>query len=254
MIVAILGLGEAGGAFARDLAAAGIQVHGWDPAPRKIPEGVVLSSGGTVAVTGADIVLSMNAGSVAIQVATEIAPTLKPGQLYADLNTAAPQNKRDVAAIIEKSGALFIDGALLDPVPAKGMRTPLVVSGSGAKLFAEKLTPLGMQVTFLDEQAGSAATHKLVRSIIYKGIGAVVMECLEAAEALNLTEYARAQLMTLLRDETMIDRFVSGSVTHAKRRVHEMEAVVEMCDALGVSSFTSQASLMKLREILERKS
>jgi hypothetical protein len=33
-----------------------------------------------------------------------------------------------------------------------------------------------------------------------------------------------------------------------------MEAVVEMCDALGVSSFTSQASLMKLREILERKS
>ena len=76
----------------------------------------------------------------------------------------------------------------------------------------------------------------------------------QAAESLDLTEYARAQLMTLLRDEAMIDRFVSGSILHAKRRVHEMEAVVEMCNALGVSSFTSQASLMKLREILERKS
>ena len=177
MIIGILGLGEAGGAFARDLAAVGIQVHGWDPAPRKVPEGIILSSSSIAAVTGADVVLSINAGSVAIQVATEIAPALIPNQLYADLNTASPQNKRAVAALIEKSGALFIDGALLDPVPAKGMRTPLAVSGSGAKLFAEKLTPLGMQVTFLDDQAGSAATHKLIRSIIYKGIGAVVMEC-----------------------------------------------------------------------------
>ena len=253
MIIAVLGLGEAGGAFARDLAAAGVEVHGWDPAPRKIPEGIVFADSSQEAIAGADVVLSMNAGSVAMQVAVDITPALKPCQLYADLNTASPQTKREVAALIEKAGALFVDGALMDPVPAKGMRTPLLVSGSGAKPFAEKLTPLGMQITYLDEQAGSAATHKLVRSIIYKGIGAVVMECLEAADALDLAEYARAQLMTVLRDEAMIDRFVSGSVAHAKRRIHEMEAVVDMCDELGVSSFTSQASLMKLRQIEERK-
>lgn len=253
MIIAILGLGEAGSAFARDLLAVGVQVRGWDPAPRSIPEGIDFAPSSIAAVSRADVVLSMNAASVAVQLAREVAPGLEPNQLYADLNTAAPQNKREVAAIVEKSGALFIDGALLDPVPSKGMRTELYASGSGARLFAEKMSPLGMSITCLDDQAGNAATHKLVRSIIYKGVGAVVMECLEAAEALNLTEYARAQLMTLLRDEAMIDRFVEGSLKHAPRRIHEMQAVVEMLDAIGVSAFTSRASLLKLKEIMERK-
>jgi hypothetical protein len=49
----------------------------------------------------------------------------------------------------------------------------------------------------------------------------------------------------------MIDRFVEGSKKHAGRRIHEMEAVVEMLDSIGVSSFTSRASLEKLKEIME---
>lgn len=254
MIIAILGLGEAGSAFARDLVAAGVHVRGWDPAPRTIPTDIEFASSNTFAVAGADVILSLNAASVAAQVATEVAPALQPHQLYADLNTGAPQIKREVAAIIERAGALFIDGALLDPVPHKGMRTTMYASGSGAKLFTEKMTPLGMPITFLDDHAGNAATHKLVRSIIYKGVGAVVMECLEAAEKLQMTEYARAQIMTLLRDEAIIDRFVSGNIIHAQRRVDEMEAVVEMLNSIDVTSFTSEASILKLKEILGRKS
>jgi hypothetical protein len=79
------------------------------------------------------------------------------------------------------------------------------------------------------------------------------MECLEAAEALNLMDYARSQLVTLVRDEALIDRFVSGSRVHAKRRVHEMETVVEMLNAIGVSAFSSHAALQKLKELSEQK-
>jgi 3-hydroxyisobutyrate dehydrogenase-like beta-hydroxyacid dehydrogenase len=107
-----------------------------------------------------------------------------------------------------------------------------------------------MPVTILEGEAGSAATHKLVRSIMYKGVAAVVMECLEAAEALDMGDYARAQMMTILRDEAMIDRFVQGSKKHARRRMHEMEAVVELLDAIGVSAFTSRASIEKLQELM----
>ena len=195
------------------------------------------------------MVLSVNWASVAVAVAAEVAPVLQPHQLYADLNTASPQNKRKVAAIIEATGALFVDTAVMAPVPPKGLGTPVYVSGNGAALFAEKMSSLGMPVTVLDGVAGNAATHKLVRSIMYKGVAAVVMECLEAAEALNLSGYARAQMMTILQDEAMIDRFVEGSKKHAGRRIHEMEAVVEMLDAIGVSAFTSQASLEKLQEL-----
>lgn len=249
MIVAVLGIGEAGGLFARDLLAAGITVRGWDPEPRQIPDGLDFAASNPAAVSGADVVLSVNWASVAIEVAAEIAPTLQPTQLYADLNTASPQNKRAVAAIIEKTGALFADTAVMAPVPPKGLGTPVCVSGSGAALFAKKLSPLGMPVTVLEGEAGVAATHKLVRSIMYKGVAAVVMECLEAAEALNMVDYARAQMMTILGDELLIDRFVKGSKKHAGRRIHEMEAVVEMLDSIGVSAFTSRAALEKLNEI-----
>jgi len=252
MIIAILGIGEAGNTLARDLIAAGIQVRGWDPEPRNLPNGLDFASSNLDAVSGADIVLSVNWASVAIEVANEVAPVLQPGQLYADLNTAAPQLKRDIAPIIEKSGALFIDAALMDPVPPKGLGTLVYASGSGAELFTEKMTPLGMPVICLDGQAGNAATHKLVRSIMYKGVAAVILECLEAAGKLNMTEYARIQMLKIIYDEPMLDRFVSGSIKHAKRRVDEMEAVVEMLNSIGVSAFTSQASVDRLKELAEK--
>ncbi|HJS19097.1 MAG TPA: NAD(P)-binding domain-containing protein [Anaerolineales bacterium] len=252
MIIAILGIGEAGGTLAHDLIARGVQVRGWDPEPRNIPDGLHFASSNPDAASGANVILSVNWARVAVDVATEVAPVLQPSQLYTDMNTAAPQLKRDIAAIIEKTGAFFVDAALMDPVPPKGLRTQVYASGSGAELFAEKMTPLGMPVTYLDREAGNAATHKLVRSIMYKGVAAVIMECLEAADSLNMTEYARAQMLKIIYDEAMIDRLVSGSIKHAKRRVEEMEAVVEMLNSIGVSSFTSQASIKRLKEIMER--
>jgi 3-hydroxyisobutyrate dehydrogenase-like beta-hydroxyacid dehydrogenase len=253
MIIAILGIGEAGGTLARDLIAKGIKVRGWDPEPRNLPDGLDFTDSNPAAVSGADIVFSVNWASVAIDVAKEVASVLQPNQLFADMNTAAPQLKRELAPIIEKTGALFIDAALMDPVPPKGLGTQVYASGSGAKRFAEKMIPLGMPVTYLEGEPGSAATHKLVRSIMYKGVAAVVIECLEAAEKLNMTEYARAQMLKIIYDEPMIDRFVSGSIKHAKRRVEEMEAVVEMLNSIGVSAFTSQASVNRLKELMEKK-
>ena len=142
MIIAILGIGEAGGTLARDLIARGVQVRGWDPEPRNLPNGLEFATSNPAAVLGADIVLSVNWASVAVEVANEVAPVLQPDQLYADLNTAAPQLKRDIAPVIEKRGALFVDAALMDPVPPKGLGTQVYASGSGAEIFAERMIPL----------------------------------------------------------------------------------------------------------------
>jgi len=87
---------------------------------------------------------------------------------------------------------------------------------------------------------------------MYKGVAAVIVECLEAAKALNMTEYARTQMLKIIYDEPMIDRFVSGSIKHAKRRVEEMEAVVEMLNSIGVAALTSQASVNRLKELMEK--
>jgi Domain of unknown function (DUF1932) len=58
--------------------------------------------------------------------------------------------------------------------------------------------------------------------------------------------------LKIISDEAMVDRFVSGSIKHARRRVHEMEAVVEMLNSIGVSAFTSQAAVERLKEVMER--
>lgn len=246
--VAILGLGEAGGTFARDLIAAGVRVSGWDPVPDRRPAGIVAAAGNAAAAEGADVILSMNLATVALEVAAEVAPALREGQVYAEANTASPFLEREAAALIEARGARFADVAIMAPVPPLGMRTPLWVAGSGAASFERHLAPLGLDVTVLDGEAGTAATRKLIRSIAYKGIAAVVMECLAAARKLDLEAYARGQIATLV-DETMIDRFEAGSRAHALRRSHEMAAVTELLRSIDVEPHLSRAALRSLTDL-----
>src|SRR3954471_16969817 len=104
MRVALLGLGEAGASIAEGLAAAGVDVRGWDPA--RPVDGI---ESAVDAVQGAEVVLSVNAAAVAS--AESVAGVLTAEQLYADLNTASPEVKRQVAAIV--SPAVFVDVALL---------------------------------------------------------------------------------------------------------------------------------------------
>lgn len=252
MKIAILGLGEAGSAIAADLAAAGLSVEAWDPNPRRVPSGVTLTTNDQAAIKGADIVLSVNLASVALEVARAALPALVKGQVYADLNTASPGTKREIAKILQPSGALFADVALLAPVPGRGLRTPALAAGPGARRFQELLTPHGMPVTVLDAPVGSAAAYKLVRSVFMKGVASVVIECLEAAEQLDCEAWAREQLLTVIPDEALINRFVEGTRTHAARRVHEMEAAATLLAEIGVAADVTKATINRLKRLLEK--
>jgi 3-hydroxyisobutyrate dehydrogenase-like beta-hydroxyacid dehydrogenase len=249
--VAVLGLGEAGSVIAADLAEAGLKVDAWDPQPKCVPSGVNLTPTDQAAINGATVILSVNLAAVAADVARSALPALTQNQVYADLNTASPQTKREIAEILQSSGVLFADVALLAPVPGRGLRTPALVSGSGAQRFHDLLAPYGMPVTILDDQAGSAAARKLVRSVFMKGLAAVVIECLEVAERLGCEEWTREQLLTVIRDERLIDRLVEGSRTHAARRVHEMEAVAELLTEIGVAPSMTHATIERLKKLTE---
>jgi 3-hydroxyisobutyrate dehydrogenase-like beta-hydroxyacid dehydrogenase len=249
MKIAILGLGEAGSTIAADLVKAGLTVNGWDPQPKRVPPGVNLTVNDHEAITGAAIILSVNLAAVAAGVARSALPALTRGQVYADLNTAGPAAKQDIAEVVHPSGALFADVALLAPVVGRGLRTPALASGPGAKQFHDLLRPYGMPVTVLNGPAGDAAARKLVRSIFMKGFAAVVIETLEAAIRLDCEAWAREQLLTVIPDELLIDRFVEGSHTHATRRVHEMEAAADLLAEIGVESFMTKATLERLKKL-----
>ncbi len=241
LTVALLGLGEAGSRLAADLAAAGAEVRGHDPA-------VAGASDPETAVAGADVVLSVNSAAAALGAATAALPALLPGTVYADLNTAAPDLKRELAALVAGAGALFADVALLGPVPARGLGTPALASGDGARAFADAFQPLGMPVEVVSAQAGDAATMKLLRSVFMKGIAAAAIESLEGAEAAGHTEWLRGELATVL-GEPLLDRLLEGSRTHAERRVDEMEAACELLRALGIEPRIAAASASLLASL-----
>jgi len=247
-VVALLGLGEAGAALAADLVAAGVETRGWDPDERRAVDGVVRAESAVDAVSGAGVVLSVNGQSAALAAAQSVIVALGPAQLYADLNTTSAGVKREVAAAVAPSGALFADVALLAPVPGNGLRTPALVSGPGAQRFAEVFAPLGMPVETLGDDPGEAATRKLLRSVFMKGLAAAAIESLGAAEAAGCEPWLREQILTVL-DEPLLDRLLSGSRQHAVRRVDEMEAASALVAELGLEPSVARAAVQVLARL-----
>ena len=80
--------------------------------------------------------ISCVTGAMAVSVAEEAAPFLRPGHLYADVNTAAPKVKETVAGIVEKTGAAFVDAAMMGAIPTFLHRVPILASGGGAGAFS----------------------------------------------------------------------------------------------------------------------
>jgi 3-hydroxyisobutyrate dehydrogenase-like beta-hydroxyacid dehydrogenase len=249
--VAVIGLGEAGSTIAHDLINLGVQVRGWDPAPRGDVSQIPLAISAQVAAERADVVLSINVASVALAVARDLLPILRPGQIFADLNTSAPSLKHELAQLIEPTGAAFVDLALMAPVPGHGLRTPALASGSGARAFIERFKPLGMPIEFVDHQAGSAAQRKLLRSIFMKGLAAAVIESMEAASRAGCAEWMRNEITNqmLEADESLLDRLIQGSRKHAVRRIEEMKAATDLLFDLHVEPRVSLAALAWLQEL-----
>jgi 3-hydroxyisobutyrate dehydrogenase-like beta-hydroxyacid dehydrogenase len=243
--IGILGLGEAGGTIAGDLRAAGATVRGYDPDPQTEPDAPDTET----AVADADLVLSLTTAAEALTAARAAAPALREGQVYADANTSGAALKRAVAAVVEPTGAAFADIALMAPVPGRGAKTPMLVSGAGAAAAAEILRPFGTPVTVLDDAPpGAAATRKLLRSVAWKGTAAVVCEALAAAREAGLEDWMRDEILGLLSsaDANTLERMETGSRRHAVRRAHEMEEVAALLGELGVTAHMSEAARAQL--------
>jgi 3-hydroxyisobutyrate dehydrogenase-like beta-hydroxyacid dehydrogenase len=248
--IGMVGLGEAGSAIAVDLVAEGASVRGWDPVAA-VPEGVEAASDAADAASGTDVLMSANSAAAALDAARSAAPGLSEGQVFADLNTAAPALKRELAEVVSGAGALFADVALIGPVPGSGLRTRALVSGDGAEGFAATLGPLGMPVTVVGTEPGAAAARKLARSVFAKGLAAAIGESLAAAQQLGFEDWLYADLERTLEDAdgALLQRLIEGSRLHAARRVGEMEAAVGMLEEVGVEPRIASASEAWLRSL-----
>ena len=251
MRITMFGLGEAGAAIGADLVAAGLDVHGYDPAGVATPRGLHRHPDPSTAAVGSDLVLAVTAAIDAPTALGQALDAIPRRAVYADLSTAAAGLKQRLASEADIAGLLFVDVALMSPVPGKGVRTPALASGPGAPSFIDMMGPLGMPVQFAGDQAGAAATRKLLRSVVMKGLAALVAESMEAARAAGFAEETWQNLVEQFTaaDEAFIRRLVEGTAPHALRRLHEMEASAELLNELGVDPVMTRSTVQSLQRI-----
>jgi 3-hydroxyisobutyrate dehydrogenase-like beta-hydroxyacid dehydrogenase len=254
MTIAILGLGEAGSHFAHDLSKMGVKIIGFDPnLKHTLPPSVFLAKSNREAAEKGDIILSVNLSTVSEEVAIEVLPVLNSSKIYAEMNTSSPQKKQKIYDLLKNSGVQYVDLAIMAPVPPKGILTPFWVSGNGAQAFYDTLKHLNLNIKVLGDEVGEASKLKLLRSIVYKGVAAVICEAVEAGQTFGLEPYIREQIKSIIghEDDDLIDRFLEGSKTHAQRRMHEMDAVCEMLKNVAIQPFMSQAAYDNLNKFLK---
>jgi 3-hydroxyisobutyrate dehydrogenase-like beta-hydroxyacid dehydrogenase len=252
--VAVLGLGEAGSLLAADLARCGDEVHGYDPSPEiQVIQGVDRHETAEAAVAGCSLVLAVTQGSQARAVLTRVAAVMDHGVVYADLSAGSPTLKEELAGVVARRGASFVDVALMSGVPGRGLTTPALASGTGADTYADLINARGGRVQVVGERAGEASARKLLRSIVMKGLAALLIESTEAATRYGQIEWFWSHLVDQLGsiDEAWMERLLFATPLHARRRLEEMEAARDLLTELGIPATMTEAVITQFRRLLE---
>ena len=259
--VGFIGFGEAAFNIAKGLKGEGLEGiiaydKFWNVSPnseligkRANESGVDLVASLEALVKGAEIVISAVSADMAVSLAKASQPFLKKNQLFVDLNATSPMTKEEIDAIVSPV-ALFVDCAVMGPVPNYGHKVPVSVSGNGAKIFIEKMAPYGMNITFMDAPAGSASASKMFRSIFMKGFVMLLLEMLVAAHKYQVEDdVLKSVKKTLTAGDLLgiINGLVARGVIHSERREHEMDEVLATLNALRVDATMSVATQAKLR-------
>jgi 3-hydroxyisobutyrate dehydrogenase len=238
MNITIIGLGEVGRAYAKALHAAGHTLQLCNARAGVAAQACADALGLPLhLVPGewlrtSDAVLLCVTGSAAPQVVAHCTPWMAPGATLCDMTTASPDAKRSAAAVLRQQGLQYLDVAIMGAVAMGGHTTPLLVAGDDAGAFKHWMEAAGGRVSALPAgTAGDAMALKLLRSTFTKGLEALSVELLMAAERQGLREALYTQLQdiddTPLR--TFLDMLVRTHVLHAKRRSTEVqEATTEL--------------------------
>jgi 3-hydroxyisobutyrate dehydrogenase-like beta-hydroxyacid dehydrogenase len=180
-----------------------------------------------------------------------------PGALWFDMNSIAPDTKREAAVLIEAAGGRYVDVAVLAPVHTSRSGVPLLVSGPHAQDGAQQLVAIGFKdVRVVKGDVGRASAIKMIRSVMIKGIEALTAECVLAASEADVLDEVLASLDANPPKDRWRDRAdynLDRMMVHGMRRAAEMEEAVKTLEALGTGSAMTRATVQQQRVIGEMR-
>jgi 3-hydroxyisobutyrate dehydrogenase-like beta-hydroxyacid dehydrogenase len=263
--VAIIGFGEAGGIFANDFAVNGMDVCVFDilfnynrrrqAMLRKAQAcGVTAARSLKDCLHAAELVISAVTASSALDVAKAAGPYLGEGQLFVDINSVSPGTKRKAAGYVEPRRARFVEAAVMSAVPKHRLQVPMLLGGPHAFETAACLQQIGMNGMPFSDQLGLASAVKMCRSVIIKGLEALVIESLFAARMYGaedkVLESLAASFPGMGWEDHLPDYLISRVAEHGHRRAVEMREVAQTLQQVGIEPVMALATAQRQEELV----
>jgi 3-hydroxyisobutyrate dehydrogenase-like beta-hydroxyacid dehydrogenase len=244
---AMIGFGEVGGIFARDLRAAGADaIHAFDIAApardRAAAAGATLHNSAAEAAAQAEVVIVPVTAGSALAAAQSLASGLGHAPFVMDVNSVSPGTKQASARAVTEAGGRYVEAAVMASVPPKGLRSPILLGGPEAEAFKALMVPFGMDLTLFPGPIGKASAVKMCRSVMVKGLEALTTECMLAARHYGVEDNVLRSLSDTLPHEDWrgLARYViSRALIHGKRRAEEMREVARTVQEAGVDPLLS---------------
>jgi 3-hydroxyisobutyrate dehydrogenase-like beta-hydroxyacid dehydrogenase len=253
--ISFIGFGEAGQTIGRGLLAQGAQLCSYDilfddPANqgrlKRAAEslGVAASKDHVDAVKDAGIVFLAVTASSSLAAARSCLTGLRRGQLFLDINSVSPQRKVETAALVAPSGAAYVDVAVMAPVAPYDHKVPCLIGGPGAEALLPRARALGMKMEYVSAEIGQASAIKMFRSIMIKGLEALVLESMLAASEYKVEARVLASLKETFPSldwEKLAGYMLERVVSHGKRRAAEMREVAATLSGIGLEPIMASA-------------
>jgi 3-hydroxyisobutyrate dehydrogenase-like beta-hydroxyacid dehydrogenase len=253
--IGLVGYGEVGRIFASGLKPRVQAVSAWDlkfadAAAREAPlahaaqQGIAACRSMRELCEASDFVISAVTASNTLAVAEEAAPYLKPGSVFLDLNSASPGTKQRAAALVDAMGAHYVEAGVMTSVPPYGIRVPMLLGGARAAELAALLQGWGLDAKAVSDRLGVASAIKMCRSVMIKGLEALVIESYSTARAYGVEDHV---LPTLQETFPSIDwakqgaYFFSRVVQHGQRRAEEMREAANTVREAGFEPLMTAA-------------
>jgi 3-hydroxyisobutyrate dehydrogenase-like beta-hydroxyacid dehydrogenase len=252
--VCLLGFGEVGQTLGHDLRARVTRLSAWDlkfsdaasaPSRAAVRQKIVLAPDAREAVAGADLVISAVTAAQIGEAAASVAPHLRRDAYFFDLNSTSPAAKNRAANIIDAAGGRFVEAVIMSPISPRGTASPMLLGGTHAAGFL----PLARELGFTGAEAfagklGAASAAKMCRSVVVKGLEALMLESLLAARQHGVEGAVLESLRSLFPGDggpAMPRYMISRALIHGRRRAEEMAEAVRTVAEAGVSSRMSSA-------------
>lgn len=253
--IALIGFGEVGQILAEDLTAAGvtdisvydIQFDNPDSIPSRAltTHRVRAAANALDAVREAELILCAVTAASDLDAAKSVIPRLKPGAFYVDFNSASPGMKQKAAAIIDGAGGRYVEAAVMTPIGPKRIASRMLLGGTHAEDFIRCAAPLGFKGEVFSTELGKASATKMCRSVMIKGIEALLTESMLAARHYGVEHVVLNSLSDLLPVgdwEKLAQYMISRALEHGVRRAEEMREVAITVHEAGIAPLMSAAT------------